>query len=181
MAQVKYIRPDFDAQPIRGNVDTRIQKVKRGEFDALIVAEAGLNRLNLANQITERFSLEQFTPSAGQGALAIVAKNGNKEVIQILETINHYPSQSEVTAERSLVLALEGGCRVPIGAIGRAHGERLAFHACVFSLDCQTKFSSSADGKLDDAQKLGRTVAQSLLNQGAKELETEWREKYGTW
>lgn len=181
MAQAKHLRPDLEAKPIRGNVDTRIRKIKTGEFDAIIVAEAGLKRLNLENKITERFSLEQFAPSAGQGALAIAAKNDNKTVIQILQSINHPPSQAEVTAERNLVLALEGGCRVPIGAIGRASGEDLSFYGCVFSLDGQRKIFSSAKGKLSDAKKLGKTVAQDLLSQGAKELEAEWRQKYGTW
>jgi len=181
MAQVKHLRPDLEAKPIRGNVDTRIRKIKRGEFDALIVAEAGLKRMNLENQITERFSLEQFAPSAGQGALALVAKNDNEKVIGILESVNHPPTRAEVTAERSLVLALEGGCRVPIGAIGRASGGKLSFYGCVFSLNGQKKIFSSAEGKLNDAQDLGKRVAQSLLEQGAKELEAEWREKYGTW
>ncbi|MCW4015952.1 MAG: hydroxymethylbilane synthase [Candidatus Bathyarchaeota archaeon] len=181
MAQVKHLRSDLEAKPIRGNVDTRIQKIKRGEFDALIVAEAGLNRMKLENQITERFSLETFAPSAGQGALAIAAKKDNKKVINILESINHAPSRAEVTAERSLVLSLEGGCRVPIGAIGRACGDKMSFYGCVFSLDGKKKIFSSAEGKLEDANDLGRQVAQSLLGQGAKELEAEWREKYGTW
>jgi len=181
MAQVKHLRPDLEAKPIRGNVDTRIRKITRGEFDALIVAEAGLKRMNLESQITERFSLEHFAPSAGQGALAIAARNDNEKVIEILESINHPPTRAEVTAERSLVLALEGGCRVPIGAIGRASGEKLSFYGCVFSLNGQKKIFSSAEGKLNDAQDLGKRVAQSLLEQGAKELEAEWREKYGTW
>lgn len=181
MAQAKHLRPDLEAKPIRGNVDTRIRKIKTGEYDAIIVAEAGLKRLNLENQITQRFSLEQFAPSAGQGALAIATKNDNKTVIKILQSINHPPSQAEVTAERNLVLALEGGCRVPIGAIGRADGEQLSFYGCVFSLDGQRKIFSSATGKLDEAQNLGKKVAQSLLKQGAKELEAEWRQKYGTW
>jgi hydroxymethylbilane synthase len=181
MAQLKHLRPDLEAKPIRGNVDTRIKKVETGEFDGVVVAEAGLNRMKLENVITERFSLEQFTPSAGQGALAIAAKNGNKHVIKILESLNHSPSRAEVTAERNLVLALEGGCRVPIGAIGRASDDKLSFYGCVFSLDGQKKIFSSANGKVDEAQKLGRQVAQSLIEQGAKELEAEWREKYGTW
>jgi hydroxymethylbilane synthase len=181
MAQLKHLRPDLEAKPIRGNVDTRIKKIKRGEFDAIIVAEAGLKRMKLENQMTERFSLEQFAPSAGQGALGIAAKNGNTQVTKILESINHPPSQAEVTAERSLVLALEGGCRVPICAIGRADGENLSFYGCVFSLDGKKKIFSSANGKLSEAQMLGKRVAQSLLAQGAKELEAEWREKYGTW
>jgi hydroxymethylbilane synthase len=181
MAQVKHIRPDLEAKPIRGNVDTRVRKIKRGEYDALIVAEAGLNRLGMENQITERFSLEDFAPSAGQGALAIATIKGNTEVVKILESVNHPPSCAEVTAERSLVLALEGGCRVPIGAIARADDEKLSLYGCVFSLNGQRKIFSSADGKLDDAQNLGKQVALSLIEQGAKELEAEWREKYGTW
>jgi hydroxymethylbilane synthase len=181
MAQLKHLRPDLEAKPIRGNVDTRIRKIKRGEFDAIIVAEAGIKRMNLESQITERFSLEHFAPSAGQGALAIAARNDNEKVIGILESVNHPPSRAEVTAERSLVLALEGGCRVPIGAIGRARSGKLSFYGCVFSLDGQKKIFSSAEGKLNDAQDLGKQVAQSLLEQGAKELEAEWREKYGTW
>ncbi len=181
MAQVKNLRPDLEVKPIRGNVDTRIRKIKRGKFDGIIVAEAGLKRMNLESQITERFSLEQFAPSAGQGALAIVAKNGNKTVIKILESVNHSPSRAEVTAERTLVLSLEGGCRVPIGAIGCASGKILSFYGCVFSLDGKKKIFSCAEGKVGEAQDLGKQVAQSLLGQGAKELEAEWRMKYGTW
>ncbi|MCW4022751.1 MAG: hydroxymethylbilane synthase [Candidatus Bathyarchaeota archaeon] len=181
MSQVKNLRSDLQIKPIRGNVDTRIKKVNKGEFDAVIVAEAGLNRLGLQNKITERFSLEQFSPSAGQGALALAAKQGNESVIEILESINHTPSQAEITAERSLVLGLEGGCRVPIGTIGRANGNKLTFFACVFSLDGQTKIISSSTGALEDAQLLGKKVAKNLIQQGAKELEAEWREKYGSW
>jgi hydroxymethylbilane synthase len=181
MAQLKHSRPDLEAKPIRGNVDTRIRKVKQGEFDGVIVAEAGLERMKLESQITERFSLEQFSPSAGQGALAIVARNDNEQVIELLESVNHPPSMAEVTAERSLVLALEGGCRVPIGAIGRASGGTLSFYGCVFSLSGQQKIFSSAEDKLENAQDLGKQVAQSLIGQGAKKLEAEWRLKYGTW
>ena len=181
MAQVMHSRSDLYVKPIRGNVDTRIKKVKDGEFDAVIVAEAGLNRLGLQNKITERFSLEKFSPSAGQGALALAAKQGNKSVIKILQSVNHAPSHAEITAERNLVLGLEGGCRVPIGTIGRANGDELLFSACVFSLDGQTKIVSSAKGTFDDAQVLGKKVAKDLIQQGAKELEAEWRKKYGSW
>lgn len=181
MAQVKRFRPDLEVKPIRGNVDTRIRKIKSGIYDATVVAEAGLNRLKMEGQITERFSLEDFTPSAGQGALAIVAKSDNEALIEILASINYPPSRAEVTAERRLVLSLEGGCRVPIGTIGRAEGNKLSFYGCVFSLDGQTKIFSIAEGKLGEAKALGNRVAQSLIDQGAKELEAEWREKYGTW
>jgi len=181
MAQIKQLRSDLEVRPIRGNVDTRIRKVKEGEFDGIIVAEAGLKRMKLGNQITERFLLDQFTPSAGQGALAIVARKDNKKIIKLLESLNHPPSRAEVTAERSLVLSLEGGCRVPIGAIGRANDGNLSFYGCIFSLNGEKKISSSAEGKLAEAQDLGKRVAQSLLEQGAKDLEAEWRAKYGAW
>ena len=181
MAQVMHIRSDLQIKPIRGNVDTRINKVNKGEFDAVIVAEAGLNRLGLQNKITERFSLETFSPSAGQGALALAAKQGNESVIKILKSVNDVASEAEITAERNLVLGLEGGCRVPIGTVGRANGDELLFSACVFSLDGQKKIFSSAKGALKDAPVLGKKVAKDLIQQGAKELEAEWRQKYGSW
>lgn len=181
LAQVKFFRPDLEVRSIRGNVDTRIQKVKRGEFDGIIVAEAGLERMGLESQIAERFSLDRFASAAGQGALAVVAREDNENVIKLLRSIDHAPTRAEVTAERSLVLSLKGGCRVPIGAIGRADDRTLSLYGCIFSINSQKRISSFAEGSLDEAQDLGRKVAQSLLEQGAKDFEAEWREKYGPW
>jgi hydroxymethylbilane synthase len=181
LAEVKHLRPDLQIKAIRGNVDTRIRKVNEGEFDGVIVAEAGLERMGINSLISERFSLERFTPAAGQGALAITAKKGNTEVIDLLSSIDDPLTRAEVTAERSLVLALEGGCRVPIGTIGRADDKGLSLYACVFSLDGEEKISSSASGVLAEAEGLGKQVAQKLLTQGAKEFEAQWRQKYGPW
>jgi hydroxymethylbilane synthase len=181
MAQVKFLRPDLEVNPIRGNVDTRIKKVKKGEFDGAVLAEAGLERMNLQGEIAERFSLEQFPSAAGQGALAIVTRNDAKDVMELLRAVDHAPTRAEVTAERSLVLHLEGGCRVPIGAVGRADGGALSLQGCIFSLDGQKRLLAFAEGTINDAQMLGEKVAQSLIEQGAKDLEKEWREKYGTW
>jgi hydroxymethylbilane synthase len=181
LAQVKFLRPDLEVKPIRGNVDTRIQKVKKGEFDGVIMAEAGLERMGLESQITERFSLDRFVPAAGQGALAIVTRKDNENLMNLLRSVNHPPTRAEVTAERSLILQLEGGCRVPIGTIGRAADRALSLFGCVFSISGQKKITSFAKGTLDEAQDLGRKVAQSLLEQGAKNFEAEWRAKYGPW
>ena len=181
LAQIKFLRPDLEVTPIRGNVDTRIRKVKKGEFDGVVVAEAGLERMGLESLITERFPLQQFPSAAGQGALAIVAKRSNAEVIEMLGSIDHPQTRAEVTAERSLVLALEGGCRVPIGAIGCANNRTLSLYGCIFSLNTHKKISASAEGTLDEAQDLGKKVAQSLVKQGAKKFEDEWRKKYGPW
>ena len=181
LAQVKFLRPDLEVQPIRGNVDTRIRKVKKGEFDGVIVAEAGLERMGLKKEIAERFALDRFLSAAGQGALAIVTRKDDTDLIELMQAVNHKPTRAEVTAERSLVLQLEGGCRVPIGAVGRANGSALSLQGCIFSLNGQKKLAASAEGNLNEAQELGKLVAQSLLNQGAKEFEKEWREKYGPW
>ncbi|MEM2107707.1 MAG: hydroxymethylbilane synthase, partial [Candidatus Bathyarchaeia archaeon] len=179
MAQTKFLRADLQVTPIRGNVDTRIRKMQKGEVDGVIVAEAGLERMKLKHLIAERFPLRQFTPAAGQGALAVVAKRDNEKLIELLSAIDHPPSRAEVTAERSLVLALEGGCRVPIGAIGRADDRTLSLYGCIYSLTTQERIAASAEGALEEAEELGRKVAQHLLEQGAKKFETEWREKYG--
>jgi hydroxymethylbilane synthase len=181
MAEIKYIRPDLDVQPIRGNVDTRLNKVKKGEFAGIVIAEAGLERMNLTNEITERLPPEQFPPAAGQGALAVVAKEGNQCVIDLLGKVEDKTTRAEITAERSLVLQLEGGCRVPIGAVGHVNGDQLSLFGCIFSLKERKKISASAKGTLADADELGTKVGEALIRQGAKDFEREWREKYGAW
>jgi hydroxymethylbilane synthase len=137
--------------------------------------------MNLTNEITERLPLEQFPSAAGQGALAIVAKEDSTDVIGLLQAVENKATRAEITAERSLVLQLEGGCRVPIGAVGRAKGNDLSFFGCIFSLNCRKKISASAQGTLAEAEKLGRKVGENLIKQGAKDYEKEWREKYGAW
>jgi hydroxymethylbilane synthase len=181
LAEVKHLRPDLQVKAIRGNVDTRVRKVNEGEFDGVIIAEAGLERMGINNLIAERFAVDKFTPAAGQGALAVTAKEGNMKVIALLQSIDDPQTRAEVTAERSVMLALEGGCRVPIGTIGRAENTSLSLYACVFSLDGKEKITANTNGKLSEAAELGRRVAQKLLKQGAKEYENQWREKYGPW
>lgn len=181
LAEIKYLRPDLNVEPIRGNVDTRIGKVRKGELAGIVIAEAGLERMNITNEITERLSLEQFPSAAGQGAIAVVAKEGNIEVIDVLRSVEDKAARAEITAERSLVLKLEGGCRVPIGAVGQANGNTLTLHGSIFSLSDRKKISASAKGTLEQAEELGFKVGEDLIAQGAKDFEREWREKYGTW
>jgi hydroxymethylbilane synthase len=181
LAEIKYVRPDLNVEPIRGNVDTRIRKVRKGELAGIVIAEAGLERMNITDEITERLQLDQFPSAAGQGAIAIVAKEGNTKVIDILRTVEDRDSRAEVTAERSLVLKLEGGCRVPIGAVGQAEGNNLSLFGCIFSLNERKKISATAKGTIADAEALGQKVGADLIGQGAAEFEKEWREKYGVW
>jgi hydroxymethylbilane synthase len=181
LAEIKYLRPDLNVEPIRGNVDTRIGKVRKGELAGIVIAEAGLQRMNIINEITERLPLDQFPSAAGQGAIAIVAKEGNSEVIEILRSVEDRATRAEITAERSLVLKLEGGCRVPIGAVGRANGNELSLFGCIFSLTARKKINAFAKGSFAQAEELGGEVGEDLINQGAKDFEKEWREKYGVW
>jgi hydroxymethylbilane synthase len=181
MAEIKYLRPDLDVQPIRGNVDTRLNKVRKGEFAGIVIAEAGLERMSLQKEITERLPLDQFPSAAGQGAIAVVAKEGNECVISLLQKVDDKASRAEITAERSLVFALEGGCRVPIGAVAHVEGNDLSLFGCIYSLKEPKKISACVKGTLADAETLGQKVGEALISQGAKDYEKEWRDEYGTW
>ncbi|MBC7131344.1 hydroxymethylbilane synthase [Candidatus Bathyarchaeota archaeon] len=179
MAQIKFLRGDLEVKPIRGNLDTRVRKVKQGEYDAIIVAKAGLDRMKLQSLASEVFPIDVFTPAAGQGALAVVARKDKKELIEIFEAINHPPTMAEVTAERSLIAALKGGCHFPVGAIGKAENNTLTLYGCIFTLDGSKKLSASASGSLKEAQALGEKVAHELLKQGAQQIADDWRKAYG--
>lgn len=181
LAQVKHLRPDIEVMPIRGNVDTRIKKVQEGKLSGIIVAEAGLQRLGLSSHITERFSLNQFPSAPGQGALAIVTRTNDVRMIKFLQAIDNPQTRAEVTAERTLMFQLGGGCRVPIGAVGQAEGNGLALLGVMFALDGQDRIEATAQGTLAEAEVLGKRVAKNLIEQGAKEIQEKWREKYGTW
>ncbi|MCX8150698.1 MAG: hydroxymethylbilane synthase [Candidatus Bathyarchaeota archaeon] len=179
LAQIKFLRPDLEVVPIRGNLDTRIKKAKNEDFDGIIVAEAGLQRMGLEKLITERFSLEEFPSAPAQGALAIITRKDNTKIQKLLQIMDHPQTRAEVTAERSLMLQLEGGCRVPIGAIGKASDNYLSLQGIMFTLDGKSRISAFADGSLTEAKELGKKVAHKLLMQGAKQIEEEWRKKYG--
>jgi hydroxymethylbilane synthase len=181
LAETKYIRPDLEVEPIRGNIDTRIGKVTKGEIAGIILAEAGLERMDITSEMTERLSLDQFPSAAGQGAIAIVAKEGNSEIIKILQSVEDPASRAEITAERSLILKLEGGCRVPIGAVAQANGNKLTLTGSVYSLEGRKKITAQASGALTQATELGAKVGAELITLGAQDFEKAWREKYGTW
>ena len=181
LAQVKFLRPDLEVVPIRGNLDTRIRKAKSGDVEGIIVAEAGLQRMGLESLITERFPLDQFPSAPAQGALAIVAKKGDSDTIKLLQKVEHQQTRAEVTAERTLMSQLGGGCRVPIGAVGKARDDALSLLGVMFTLDGKNRIAAFAEGTITQAENLGKKVAENLLSQGAKQIEKEWREKYGPW
>lgn len=178
IAQLKRTRPDLEAKPIRGNVETRIQKVDKGEYDAVILAEAGLARLGIANRISERLSLEDFLPAPGQGIIATVAMQDSEKVLDMLRRIEHSPTRWEAEAERELVSMLEGGCKVPIGALASCSGDTIELTACILSVDGRQRLETKMIGRAREALDVARKAGNDLLSQGAKRLEEGWRKLY---
>ena len=178
VAQLRRLRPDLDPKPIRGNVETRIRKVDTGEFDAVVLAEAGLARLGITRRISEKLPVEDFMPAPGQGALAVVTRSDDLKVIDLLRSIEHPPTRAEIEAERELVRVLEGGCKVPVGALARADGDRIRIVACIFSIDGKEKLLAERAGPIQDGAVLAREIGEELTEKGAKRIEESWRTVY---
>lgn len=178
IAQLRRVRPDLKIKSIRGNVDTRVKKLKQGLYDAIILAEAGLQRLRMQDCITERLSLRDFTPAPGQGALAVVAREDNEEVIEILKRINHWPSMASVLAERAFIKEIGGGCKVPLGAFAQVENNVLSLYAAVLSPNGKAKIQTLKTGDPTRPKELGSKAAQEILEKGAASLIKLWRETY---
>jgi hydroxymethylbilane synthase len=179
--QLRKIRSDLNVRPIRGNVETRVKKVRSGEYSAVVLAEAGLKRIGMADMIAERFKMKEFVPAPGQGAIAIVCKRNNKKVAQMLRTIEDSRSRGEVLAERALIERVEGGCRFPIGAVATTRNNTMTLYASVFSADGTKHIKASKEGKPGDPEKLGNAVADVLIKQGALEMAEGWRTAVQEW
>ena len=178
VAQLRRARPDLNPEPIRGNVETRIRKVDNGEFDAVVLAEAGLARLGMTGRISEQLPVEDFMPAPGQGALAVVARRDDLKVVNMLKSIEHPPTRAEIEAERELVRILEGGCKVPVGALAGAHGDRIKIATCIFSIDGKEKLLAERSGCVQEGLVLAREMGEELLQKGAKRIEESWRTVY---
>jgi hydroxymethylbilane synthase len=165
-AQLRLLRPDLRIEPIRGNVDTRLRKLQEGEFDAILLAAAGLERLGLASEIAEVFTPDRLCPAAGQGALGVQTRVED-EARLVCGRLNHAPSSQAVAAERAVLAGLGGGCQLPVGAYATVEGDRLALAAVVVAPDRPVLIHSSITGRAGDAGRLGRSVADDLLRQGA--------------
>ncbi len=169
-AQLKAIRSDLDIYPLRGNVDTRLRKLEQGEYDAVILASAGLNRLDRTEMVKQIIPAETMCPAAGQGALAIEICEGDARVRQYLEFLNDAAARSATTCERALLNRLGGGCQVPIGAFAEIHNGKLHLEAVVADPDGSKLLRESRDGNLNDPEKLGYDVGEILLHRGGDEI-----------
>jgi hydroxymethylbilane synthase len=156
--------------PIRGNVDTRLRKVFEGQCDALILAEAGLSRLGLSEHVTEILSPQVMMPAVGQGALGLETRADDVSTRSVLAALDDPTTHAAVTAERSLLLSVGGGCLAPVGGWGRTEGDRLHLAGVVLSHDGRQRLAAEEIGLIGDAREIGQRVAQRLLDQGAGEL-----------
>jgi len=167
-AQLRAIRPDLEVSPLRGNVDTRLRKLESGEFDAIILAAAGLKRLGLEEYVRERLPVDRMCPAAGQGALAVEVRAGDSVTVQVISFMDDVASRATTSCERALLNGLGGGCQVPIGAHAEVHDSELMLTAVVASPDGRRVLRERQTGK--DPLRVGASVATLLLGKGAQEI-----------
>jgi len=163
-AQLKALRPDLEIYPLRGNVDTRLRKLSEGEYDAIILAAAGLNRLGKTDLVKQVIPKDVMCPAAGQGALGIEIREGDSTIRQCLSFLDDAAARASTTCERALLNKLGGGCQVPIGAAAEMRNGRLHLDAIVANPDGSKVLRESRDG--DDPEKLGSEVGETLLRRG---------------
>jgi hydroxymethylbilane synthase len=169
-AQLLRLRPDLDIRELRGNVDTRLRKVGDGEYDAIVLAKAGLDRLGLSQRISETFAPEVFMPAVGQGAIAVETRLSDNETGDLLSKLDDPETRAAIITERALLAALQGGCQVPIGAWARIERGEMVLEACVTSVDGQQQVKQRLTSAPDQGQQLGEQMARLLMETGAQTI-----------
>ena len=168
--QLRHHRPDLELLDLRGNVDTRLKKVAAGEFDAIVLATAGMNRLGASDKITQILAPEVMLPAVGQGALGIETRADDHETLRLVAELDDPESHEAVTAERALLRELEGGCQIPLGAWARRENGELRLEACVFSADGKEFVRKDLRGRPEEAEELGVRLGQILIEAGADRI-----------
>ncbi len=168
--QLRLLRKDLVIEPLRGNLDTRLRKLDEGQYDAVVVAHAGLKRLGWADRATQILSPDEMVPAIGQGALAIEIRGGDDELSAGLESLRDPGPESCVRAERAFLRRLGGGCQVPLAAHATVKQERLRLVGVVVSLDAARAVRGTEEGPETDAEAIGVRLAERLLNDGGREI-----------
>jgi hydroxymethylbilane synthase len=181
--QLLRLRSDLKVKPIRGNVETRVSKCMNGDYDGVVLAEAGLTRLGMTKAIAQRFNIQEFVPAPGQGAIAMVCRRDNTELISILREAEDARSRIETDAELSAVSKLEAGCRFPVGviAVGTPRQDTLTLYASIFSPDGVKNIKAKKISKMKHPKAVGAEMADMLLKNGATELAAGWRAAVKRW
>ncbi len=169
-AQLRSIRPDLEIENIRGNVDTRLRKLDEKQYDAIVLASAGLRRLGWENRIAELLDPSVMCPAAGQGALAVETRSDGGEAHEISKRLDHRETRSAVTAERAVLAALGGGCQVPIGAYATVEHDRIQLQAVIVSPDGSQIIGLKANGASSDAAIIGHALGNQLLAEGGRQI-----------
>ena len=178
--QVSRKRPDVIVKPIRGNIETRIRKASGENYDAIVLAQAGISRLGVDVKYTP-LSVDDFSPSPGQGAIAIVARADDAETILMLKKIEDANSRLEIEAERSLSDYVDSGCRFPLGAYAKSNGSEMTLSVSAFSVDGKQSLQVNKTGNKDDPKSLGKSAGEELRAKGVNDLALNWREKVEEW
>jgi hydroxymethylbilane synthase len=166
--QIKRRRRDLRVEILRGNVDTRLRKLKEGLYDAIVLAYAGVKRMGLSGEISQ--VLEDFIPAVGQGSLAIETRVGDERVINLVKVLNHEESWLRAMCERAFLRELQGGCQVPIGAYAWIEGDRIKIKGFISDLEGERFLEGYEEGGLQEAEEVGKRLAQRLLREGGEEI-----------
>jgi hydroxymethylbilane synthase len=175
-AQLRHHRPDLILHDLRGNVPTRLAKMRRLALDGVVLAAAALERLGLSSEITEYLPPSVCLPAVGQGAIGVEAREADEEVARLLHPLHHPPSAAAIAAERAFLAALGGGCQVPVAALGQLGDGRLHLEGMVASLDGKRLVRGSISGSPEEARHLGSALAEELLHLGAESILREIRQ-----
>lgn len=178
--QVSRIRPDVTVKPIRGNIETRIKKASGEDFDAIVLAQAGISRLGVDVKFSP-LSIDTFSPSPGQGAIAIVSRTDDENTISMLKKIEDADSRLEIEAERALSDYVDSGCRFPLGAYAKSNGPEMTLTVFAFSVDGKQSLHVSKTGSKNDPKLLGKSAGEELCKKGVNDLALNWREKVEEW
>ena len=178
--QVSRKRPDVIVKPIRGNIETRIKKISGDGYDAIVLAQAGISRLGVSVNYTP-LSISDFSPSPGQGAIAIVARSDDIQTISMLKKIEDDDSRLEIETERSLSDYVDSGCRFPLGAYAKINGFEMVLTVSAFSVDGKQSLKVTKIGKKYDPKSLGKIVGEELCRKGVNDLALNWRQKVEEW
>jgi len=173
-------RSDVTVKPIRGNIETRIKKVSGENYDAIVLAQAGITRLGVDVKFTS-LSIDDFSPSPGQGAIAIVARTDDLQTISMLKKIEDADSRLEIEAERALSDYVDSGCRFPVGAYAKSNGTEMMLSVVAFSVDGKKSIQVKKSGDKNDPKFLGKLAGDELREKGVNELALNWREKVEEW
>jgi hydroxymethylbilane synthase len=169
-AQLRRHRPDLTFAELRGNVDTRLRKLEQGDYDGIVLAKAGLDRLGWGGQISEVIAPEVSLPAVGQGAIGVESRGNEPDVLDTLAKMDHAETRTSVLAERVLLAELEGGCQLPLGAWARLERGQLVLDACVLSPDGVECLRDRETGSRDNPEELGRGLARKMIEAGADRI-----------